>query len=101
MEPFAPVLSLWFGNTIGQTPPPEVQKRWWKKDPQFDRSLARDFGSLHHRAAAGELQAWTEQPRPCVALVVVLDQLSRNIHRDTANAFACDAAALATVDLAL
>ena len=68
---------------------------WWKKDAGFDARIRERFGNLHVRAARCELFAWRESPEGRLSEVIVLDQFSRNIHRDTAAAFACDPLALA------
>lgn len=81
------ILRFWFE----ETPP----KAWWSVDAEFDRTLAARFGELLCRAAAGELYAWRTDARGRLAEIVVLDQFSRNIHRDTPLAFAQDATALA------
>jgi uncharacterized protein (DUF924 family) len=80
------VLRFWFE----ETPP----KAWWTVDAAFDRALAARFGELLSRAAACELFTWRVDARGRLAEVMVLDQFSRNIHRDTARAFAQDAMAL-------
>ena len=60
-----------------------------------DRDLEARFGALTERALAGELAAWADSPRRRLALILLLDQLPRNIHRGTARAFAGDATACA------
>ena len=61
------------------------------KDEKFDGELRRRFGELHARAARRELEGWRDSPEPMLALVIVLDQLSRNLFRNDARAFAQDA----------
>ncbi len=80
------VLRFWFEEI--------EQRRWFKSDPAFDRELETRFGALLARAKRGELDHWCATPRGRLALIVVLDQFSRNIHRDTAEAFAADDKAL-------
>jgi uncharacterized protein (DUF924 family) len=80
------VLRFWFE----ETPP----KSWWTVDAAFDRALEARFGGLLRQAAAGELYAWRAEARGRLAEIVVLDQFSRNIHRNTPLAFAQDAMAL-------
>lgn len=70
--------------------------RWFGKSPAFDATCLRRFLALYQRAVRGELDAWEETPLGCVALVLILDQLPRNMFRDTPQAFASDAQALAT-----
>lgn len=90
------ILDFWFEG-VGDDPQAIAarSKVWFQSDPAFDRLCRERFGALHERAARGELDEWQGTPRGTLALVVVLDQLSRNIHRGTSAAFACDAKALA------
>lgn len=66
----------------------------WRKDVDFDQALAQRFGLLHRQAAAGELYPWRTTPEGRLAEIIVLDQFSRNIYRDRAEAFAYDGLAL-------
>ena len=59
----------------------------------FDAEIAARFGDLVKRAAAGELEGWRDTPTGALALVIVLDQFSRNLHRGSPLAFANDPAA--------
>jgi len=68
---------------------------WFRTSDATDAALRERFGALLERARAGELDHWQESDRGLVALVVLLDQFSRNIHRGTADAFSGDARALA------
>jgi uncharacterized protein (DUF924 family) len=67
---------------------------WFKKDADFDRLLKERFGALHAQACLGELSAWRDTPHGRLAEVIVLDQFSRNLFRDSAKAFAQDGMAL-------
>lgn len=69
-------------------------KQWWIKDPEFDLLIAERFGKLLEQAIQGELYHWRASPKGRLAEIIVLDQFSRNIHRDTPQAFAADAIAL-------
>ncbi|MGH8242124.1 MAG: DUF924 family protein [Steroidobacteraceae bacterium] len=81
------VLDFWFTETS-----PEA---WWKSDPAFDAEIRRRFGAVHEAGLAGELYEWRSEPRGRLAEIIVLDQFSRNIHRGSPGAFACDPIALA------
>ncbi len=81
------VLAFWFEET--------APSQWWSVDPAFDAALRARFGDLLRQAAAGECHAWRASAQGRLAEVIVLDQFSRNIHRDTPAAFAQDAMALA------
>jgi uncharacterized protein (DUF924 family) len=67
-----------------------VRPEWFRKDAAFDERIRREFGALHERAARRELEAWRASPEPMLALLILLDQFSRNLHRDDARAFAQD-----------
>lgn len=66
----------------------------WVKDHDFDEQLRLRFGSLLKQASAGELYHWRTTPQGRLAEIIVLDQFSRNIYRDTPQAFAADPMAL-------
>jgi uncharacterized protein (DUF924 family) len=68
---------------------------WWKKDDAFDALLVKRFEQIHSRACRCELFEWREHPEGRLAEIIVLDQFSRNMFRDSALAFANDAVALA------
>ena len=73
-------------------------ERWWHKDPSFDVLILDRFGHLHRSASRGRCDDWEFQsPNAALALVIVLDQFSRNLYRDSPAAYACDAKALAMV----
>ena len=80
------VLAFWFEEL---TP-----AQWFEKDPELDARMEERFGALHARAVQGELSSWRTTARGRLAEVLVLDKLSRNIHRGTPGAFAADSAAL-------
>ena len=79
-------MRLWFGGDE----PPEIRAL-------RDESLTARFGSLAQSAAAGHLDAWVSSPHRLLALVLLLDQFPRSIHRGTAAAFAQDERALELV----
>jgi uncharacterized protein (DUF924 family) len=64
---------------------------WFAKDPAVDEAIRARFLGLYERARDGGLAAWTEEPRTCLALVIVLDQFPRNLFRGEARAFGTDA----------
>jgi uncharacterized protein (DUF924 family) len=76
-------IRMWFGGDD----PPEIREL-------RDEDLAVRFGELARQAAAGELDAWATSPHRLLALILLLDQIPRNIHRGTARAFQQDARAL-------
>ena len=68
---------------------------WFRKSAALDEQIKTRFGATLEAAAAGTLSGWRESPHGRLAEVIVLDQFSRNIHRDSARAFENDPAALA------
>jgi uncharacterized protein (DUF924 family) len=90
------LLDLWFGPTDDPyAAPPDRSKRWFARSDDFDAALRAEFLDDHARAARGELDAWAATARGRLALIVLLDQLSRNMLRGTPGAFATDPKALA------
>ncbi len=90
---FGVVDALWLPTRI-----PCWGGHWASEVLDVDAIIRRHFGGLHARAIAGELQHWVDTPAGRLALIILLDQLSRNIHRDTPEAFAQDAATLPIVE---
>ncbi|WP_119154607.1 DUF924 family protein [Caldimonas tepidiphila] len=87
------VLDFWFGAPqdalFGQP-----RREWFLKDPAFDARVRERFGPLIDAAIAGELRPWAATPQGALALLLLLDQFTRNVHRGTPRAFAGDAQAL-------
>jgi uncharacterized protein (DUF924 family) len=90
----AEVLAFWFGNA-GDSFYLQTRAEWFRKDAAFDNSIAERFGALIEAALRGELSAWSATPLGGLALIIVLDQFTRNTRRGTAGMFSGDAAALA------
>ena len=67
--------------------------KWYAKNDAFDREIEAHFGDTIELAARGALDSWKTTPRGRLALVIVLDQFSRNVFRGTPRAFAQDARA--------
>ena len=68
-------------------------KRWFAKDDAFDADLRLNFEGAHQSAARGGFAEWEETPDGAMALVLLTDQIPRNIYRNSAHAFATDARA--------
>lgn len=90
------MLDFWFEDAADG---PEALLRrnrvWFQGGAPFDRACRERFSATLVAAANGELEHWKESPRGRLALIVLLDQLSRNIYRGTAAAFQQDEQALA------
>ena len=73
---------------------PAKRRMWFKEGRRHDSVIRERFGALHARAAAGALERdWAPDARGRLALILILDQFSRHIHRDSDAAFAQDAVA--------
>lgn len=84
------VLEFWFPRDRER-----ANKLWWGKDAALDAEIRERFGATLAAARAGELDEWAATARGRLALIIVLDQFSRNIHRDSPDSFAADAQARA------
>jgi uncharacterized protein (DUF924 family) len=92
------VLDFWFGELDDDGLAGVAKRqRWWRKDPAFDAEIRERYRGLWERAARGELDGWSRSAHGALALVVVLDQLPRNMFRDRPEMFATDARARAIV----
>lgn len=73
----------------------EARRRFWfEGSAETDREIRERFGALVTAARKGELAHWTATPRGTLALLILLDQFSRNLFRGTPDAFSADPVAL-------
>ncbi|RDI98563.1 DUF924 domain-containing protein [Dyella solisilvae] len=84
------VLDFWFD--------PAVESRWFERDDAFDAVIRERFAGTLDAASRGELDHWDDTPEGWLALLIVLDQFSRNIHRNDARAWSADARAQAIAE---
>lgn len=66
------------------------REKWFAKDDSVDRTIAERFAAAHEDAARGRLDTWEATPQGRLALLLLLDQFSRNLFRDDPRAFAND-----------
>jgi len=89
------ILEFWFdGEPETQQQLERLTRKWFASSQAEDDDSERRFGALAAAAANGELDAWSATPRGRLALIILLDQLPRSIHRGTQAAFAQDPKAL-------
>ena len=69
-------------------------EQWFKKNEDFDRMIEKSFSGTIEDAIEGKLDSWEETETGCLALIILLDQFTRNVFRDTPRAFAGDERAL-------
>ncbi|MBW3139864.1 DUF924 family protein [Ferrimonas balearica] len=90
------VLEFWFGALTDEGLPAEpMDKLWFGASSLTDSAIAQRFGGLHQRAVQGELAHWQDTPAGRLALIILIDQFSRNLFRGEGQAFAWDGIALA------
>ncbi|HTV88432.1 MAG TPA: DUF924 family protein [Stellaceae bacterium] len=94
------LIDFWFG------PPGDPEREhhrpiWFRSTKEHDDALRRLFLGDYEAAAAGALAAWEASAEGALALLLLLDQIPRNIFRDTPRAYDTDAAARAVADRAL
>ncbi len=94
------ILDFWL-LPLGDSGYGRKRELWWNSTPELDAEITARFANLLDKAAAGELDAWANSPDGALALILLCDQFSRNIHRKTARAFATDAKARSIARIAL
>ncbi|RMO17156.1 hypothetical protein ALQ47_03931 [Pseudomonas cichorii] len=96
--PWLPLLHWWFGSAESASEVVKAkEKLWFGKSKTTDTEARERFGALVEQALTGGLKEWAENPKGWLALVLLLDQLPRMLHRDTPKAFAGDERAQALV----
>jgi len=89
------ILAFWFKEQALSAP--QIDRRmdiWFGEDPVFDEAIKAEFEDDIERASQGQLDYWADEPRGRLALILLIDQFRRNIHRGTAKAFSHDKLAL-------
>ena len=79
------ILDFWFDGD-----PSRQRKHWFEPTAEFDAKCTRFTAAIRH-ARSRHLDHWAFTPKGALALIVLLDQLSRNVFRGSAEAFAADA----------
>jgi uncharacterized protein (DUF924 family) len=96
----ADVLAFWLGRP--DDPDHGARKQFWfQSTPALDRAIAARFRETHERAAAGAFAGAADDHAGCLALILLLDQLPRNMFRATPRSFATDAQARALAEHAI
>ena len=87
------VLDFWFEDCSA--------KDWFKKDTYFDNQVKCKFGDLVEDALLGYRNSWRKSLEGSLAVIILIDQFTRNIFRGTPRSFSGDPLALATYILCL
>ena len=85
------ILAFWFGPDV-ESISQEHAMRWFRSNPSFDQEIAQRFGKLQKAAAQGAFRDWCERPRGRLALLILLDQFTRNLNRESPLAWSQDEA---------
>ena len=81
-QPAARINNFWFVKC--------AEEDWFKKDLNFYNAITNQFLNDYDNACKGNYDNWVNHPKNCLALIILLDQFSRNMFRDTAKAFSQD-----------
>jgi len=85
------ILEYWFGDSVRDpSKAPGRMAFWFGADAGRDAEMRERWGELVTAASEGKLDFWTKTPRGRLAVLILLDQLRRNIYRGTAEAFRRD-----------
>lgn len=87
------VLRFWFPQQMGEDQAIVRQFEWWFRGGA-DAAIVERFKPLLEQAKGGGLDHWSKAPRSRLALIIVLDQFTRSIHRGTRDAYAQDPKAI-------
>lgn len=92
-----PVLDFWFpeGRALTIDPKSHSANWHWRMQGGADDEIVAQFSDLTEQAATGALDHWAQTPEGRLALIIILDQFSRSVWRDSPRAFAQDQRALA------
>ncbi|WP_095499324.1 DUF924 family protein [Paraferrimonas haliotis] len=93
MDKYQQVFDFWFKEL--------EPSQWFIKDESLDQIITTRFKDLHQQALNAELAHWREHPHGALAEIIMLDQFSRNIYRNQAQAFSADAMALVLAQVAI
>ena len=96
------IVAFWLGPSLDSPEAASARREWWYRGgPAADEEVRRRFGALLPRACAGELTTWQDTPDGALALILLLDQFTRNLYRNTRDAYAGDALAFKIVNRAI
>ena len=90
----AELIEHWFPAELGPDALQQAAERWFQTNPAHDRLLKKRFSAVLELALGGALDSWAATAEGRLALILLLDQISRNVHRGSAEAFGGDGDAL-------
>lgn len=84
------IINFWFGEFENQLSSTEKSTLWYYASPENDQYIKENFEHLFEQACHGVLDPWMETPQGFIALIILLDQMPRNMYRGTDKAFLFD-----------
>ena len=84
------ILNFWFGKIKDGLTVEDRNKFWFMADADVDKTIRDKFQDLVTQAGSGKLKNWESTPRGSLALIILLDQFTRNIYRGKPEAFQYD-----------
>ena len=101
-ETISKIVAFWLGSSLENSKAAFSRKDWWYKGGRpVDEDIRARFGNLVPQACARQLMAWQTTPDGALALILLLDQFTRNLYRNTPQAYAGDACAFEVVTQAI
>jgi len=101
-ESISEIAAFWLGSSLESPEAAADRREWWYRGgAAVDDDIRARYGDLIPKACAGDLMAWQSTPEGAVALILLLDQFTRNIYRNTPQAYAGDACAFDVVTRAI
>ena len=101
-ETISKIVAYWLGSSLENPEAAFSRKDWWYKGGgPVDEDIRARFGNLVPQACARQLMAWQTTPDGALALILLLDQFTRNLYRNTPQAYAGDACAFEVVTQAI
>ena len=100
----AEIVAFWLADSLDSPERASARREWWYRGgPAVDEEIRARFGGLVRRACAREpeLTGWRDTPDGALALILLLDQFTRNLYRGTIDAYAGDASAFEIVNHAI
>lgn len=96
------IVAFWLADSLDSPDTAFARRDWWYDGgTTVDDEIRSRFGPLVSRACNGTLADWQATPNGALALILLLDQFTRNIHRGTPDAYLGDAAAFEIVNEAI
>ena len=102
IDTIADIITFWLSDSRDSPARASTRRGWWYRGgPVVDEEIRARFGDLVPRALAGELTDWRATPDGALALILLLDQFTRNLYRGTVEAYAGDPGAFEVVNHAI